>query len=221
MTDRRPGRARPPRLTLVHSPDEPTAPMTPPKKDLPTASDPPATASAAPRRPKQTAKKTGKALPVLNAAIDPAAAALDDTALSAAWPEAVLALSEAEREGRVRKGLDTVLLDEVGEGGTRRTRGFVRAVLRVPLDHPKARVYGVFVELDRDAYVALQKAFAQKVEARVLGRLATRLPFLDDAYGTGVWLVEDGSDRRARIVEVESESLRTGPQIGPRVRRPS
>jgi hypothetical protein len=92
-------------------------------------------------------------------------------------------------------------------------------VLRVPLDHPKARVYGVFVELDREGYVALQRAFAAKQEARVWGRLATRLPFLDDAYGTEVCLLEDGSDRRARVVDVKSEALRHGPEIGPRVRR--
>lgn len=216
---------RPPRLTLVTSPSEATPPM-PSKK--PPGTTPPANADG-PRRPSRTTtttaatsngpaktKKVGRALPVVNASID---AGLDDTALSAAWPEAVLQLSEDERQRRVRRGLDTVLLDEVGEGGRHRTRGFVRAVLRVPLDHPKARVYGVFVELDREAYVALQQAFMHKEEARVKGRLATRLPFLDDAYGTGVWLVEDGSDRRARIVEVESESLRTGPRIGPLLRR--
>ena len=186
--------------------------------------------AAAPVRPDSAAsprsrKKTGKALPILDAAIDgavdPAALALDDTALQAPWPEAVLALTAAERERRVRKGLDSVLLDEVGDDGRRRTRGFVRAVLRVPLHHPKARVYGVFVEVERDAYLALRRAFADKVEVRVEGRLATRLPFLDDAYSSRVWLVEDGSDRRARVVDVEHESLRHGPTIGPRARRPS
>lgn len=229
MTTRRPG---PHRLTLIKSADEAPAPM--PKK--PPAKDPATAApAAAPARPggkatttrtgttgkARAGTKTGRALPIVDAAIDPAALALDDSALQASWPEAVLALSDREREQRVRKGLDTVLLDEIGDDGRRRTRGFVRAVLRVPLDHPKARVYGVFVEVERDAYLALRRAFTDKVEARVEGRLATRLPFLDDAYGSRVWLVEDGSDRRARIVDVEHEALRHGPTIGPRARRPS
>lgn len=213
MTTRRP------RLTLITSADEAPAPM--PKKppsDLPTPAAPAATSTS---RPKKKAGPKARGLPVLNAAVDPAAVALEDSALQAAWPEAVLALSDVEREQRVRKGLDSVLLDEVGDDGRRRTRGFVRAVLRVPLDHPKARVYGVFVEVERDAYVTLRRAFADKVEARVEGRLATRLPFLDGAYGSRVWLVEDGSDRRARVVDVEDDALRHGPTIGPRVRRPS
>lgn len=222
MTEKRPRRSRPPRLTLVnsptHTPVETSPPM--PSKKPPPALETPATVGPGRAPSKKAPAKAGRSLPIVNAAIPTGSdAGLEDTALSAAWPEAVLALSDDERQRRVRKGLDTVLLNEVGEGGKRRTRGFVRAVLRVPLDHPKARVYGVFVELDRDAYLALQKAFTTKEEARVEGRLATRLPFLDDAYGTGVVLVEDGSDRRARIVEVASESLRTGPQIGPRVRR--
>ncbi len=144
---------------------------------------------------------------------------MDETALSARWPEAVLVLSEDERKARVRAGLDTVLLDEVDDGGARRTRGFVKVVLRVPLHHPKARVYGVFVEVDRDGYRALQRAFQTKQPARVPGRLATRLPFLDDAYGTRVFVEEDGSDRRARVVEVDSVSLRDGPSVGPRLQK--
>ena len=223
MTTRRPV---PHRLTLILSADEAPDPM--PKK--PPAEHEATAPAAASVRPVSTAstpatRKTGKALPVLDAAIDgavdPAALSLDDTALQAPWPEAVLALTVAERERLVRKGLDSVLLDEVGDDGRRRTRGFVRAVLRVPLHHPKARVYGVFVEVERDAYLALRRAFAEKVEVRVEGRLATRLPFLDDAYSSRVWLVEDGSDRRARVVDVEHESLRHGPTIGPRARRPS
>jgi hypothetical protein len=216
MTTRRPG---PHRLTLITSAHETPAPM--PKKppsDLPTPAAPPAASTARPG--KRTARK-GRSLPVVDAAVDPDALPLDDSALQAAWPEAVLALSDVEREQRVRRGLDSVLLDEVGDDGRRRTRGFVRAVLRVPLDHPKARVYGVFVEVERDAYLALRRAFADKVEARVEGRLATRLPFLDGAYGSRVWLVEDGSDRRARVVDVDDDALRHGPTIGPRARRPS
>ena len=160
--------------------------------------------------------KAARALPIVNAAVSAAVIGDDDSALQATWPEAVMVLSDGERARRVRRGLDTVLLDEVGDDGRRRTRGFVRAVLRVPLDHPKARVYGVFVEVDRDGYAALRRAFQEKAPARVHGRLATRLPFLDDAYGTGVWLIEDGSDRRARIVDVDSPLLRDGPTIGPR-----
>jgi hypothetical protein len=140
--------------------------------------------------------------------------------LSASWPEAVLVLSDDERKARVRAGLDTVLLDEVGDGGARRTRGFVKVVLRVPLHHPKARVYGVFVEVDRDGYRALQLAFKNKQAAQVAGRLATRLPFLDDAYGTRVVVEEDGSDQRARVVDADSESLIDGPKIGPRTMLP-
>ena len=144
---------------------------------------------------------------------------VDETALSARWPEAVLSLSDDERKARVRTGLDSVLFDDVKADGSRVTRGFVRAVLRVPLDAPKARVYGVFVEVDRAGYAALQKAFREKSAARVTARLATRLPFLDDAYGSNVVVVEDGSDLRARIVDVESPSLRHGPQVGPRVKQ--
>jgi hypothetical protein len=131
----------------------------------------------------------------------------------------VLVLSDEERKARVRAGLDTVLLDDVAADGTRKTRGFVKVVLRVPLEHPKARVYGVFVEVDRDGYRALQQAFRTKTPARVAGRLATRLPFLDDAYGTGVLVEEDGSDRRARVVQADSPSLAHGPQVGPRTPR--
>ena len=98
------------------------------------------------------------------------------TALSARWPEPVLALSDEDRARRVRQGRDTVLLHE---GAT--TRGFVRAVLRVPLGHPKASVYGVFVEVDRDAYAKLKQAFADKKPTAVWGTLATRLPFIEEA----------------------------------------
>lgn len=182
---------------------------------------PPETSAAAASK-----KKPPKALPVVNGTvadpdvIDAVADDFDDHALSAAWPEAVLVLSDEERDRRVRRGLDTVLLDEVDATG-RRTRGFVRAVLRVPLGHPKARVYGIFVEVDRAAYSALQRAFTTKTATRVVGRLATRLPFLDDAYGTDVELVEDGSDARARVVAAAAASINDGPQVGPRARRPS
>ena len=164
--------------------------------------------------------KPKKSLPVLpsDPPRDPlAGVSVDETALSARWPEAVLALSDDERKARVRQGLDSVLLDDVQPDGRRITRGFVRAVLRVPLSSPKARVYGVFIEVDRDGYVALQKAFASKAPTRVTGKLATRLPFLDEAYGSAVVVEEDGSDKRARVVDVDSAALRDGPAVGPRL----
>ena len=186
------------------------------KKPPPTADTTPTNEADAAAVATTKKSKASRALPIVNAAVAGAGSGDDDSALQATWPEAVMVLSDDERARRVRRGLDTVLLDEVGDAGRRRTRGFVRAVLRVPLDHPKARVYGVFVEVDRDGYAALRRAFQEKAPARVHGRLATRLPFLDDAYGTGVWLIEDGSDRRARIVDVDSPLLRDGPTIGPR-----
>ena len=188
---------RPGRLTLV-----PRMPVS--------AKDPPE--APTPKSAKAPAKKPRAGLPIV------ADDDFDDSALSAAWPEAVLVLSDDERDRRVRRGLDSVLLDEVDANG-RRTRGFVRVVLRVPLGHPKARVYGVFVEVDRAAYVALRSAFANKEAVQVKGKLATRLPFLDDAYGTEVEVREDGSDRRAQVVAAVSTSLREGPQVGPRERR--
>jgi hypothetical protein len=170
-----------------------------------------AQSSDAPKAPKSG--RPPRALPVL---VDVADLPVEETALSARWPEAVLALSDDERKARVRAGLDTVLLDDVQADGTRRTRGFVKVVLRVPLHHPQARVYGVFVEVDRDGYRALQQAFKTKERARVAGRLATRLPFLDDAYGTRVDVEEDGGDRRARVIDADSPLLVHGPQVGPR-----
>ena len=172
--------------------------------------------SAPPANGKRSGRGAPRSLPIINPDVDDAIA---DTALNATLPEPVLVLSPAQREGRVRQGLDTVMLDDVDATGGRRTRGFVKAVLRVPLNHPAARVYGVFIEVDRDAYVGLRRAFAEKTPTEVKGRLATRLPFLDDAYGTDVVVREDGSDARARVVEVASPLLRDGPTVGPRVRR--
>lgn len=171
---------------------------------------------------KKAPKTAGRSLPVLPSdppANDLTGLSVDETALSARWPEAVLVLSDDERKTRVRTGLDSVLLDDVQPDGRRVTRGFVRAVLRVPLSSPKARVYGVFVEVDRAGYVALQKAFKEKATTRITARLATRLPFLDDAYGSDVVVEEDGSDARARVVDVVSASLRDGPTVGPRVKK--
>lgn len=135
------------------------------------------------------------------------------TALSARWPEAVLVLSEDERARRVRAGQDSVLLDEI-VGDRRTTRGFVRAVLKVPLGHPRASVYGVFIEVDRQAYAELQRAYRNKTPVRVWGRLATRLPYLEDAFGADVEVLEDGSELRARVVDSRVQLLRDGPPVG-------
>jgi hypothetical protein len=133
----------------------------------------------------------------------------DRTALQARWPEPVLALSDEERMARVRYGTDTVLFDDAG-----RKRGFVRAVLTVPLGHPKASVYGVFVEVDRAAYEQLKRAHAQKVKTVVRGKLATRLPYLEDAVGADVEIQEDGSDKRCRVVGSTSMLIIEGPPVG-------
>lgn len=150
----------------------------------------------------------GRRLPVL-------VAEQERTALQARWPEPVLSLNEEQRAARVRAGTDTVILTEV-EGDKRTTRGFVRAVLRVPLNSEKGAIYGVFVEVDRAAYASLKRAHTSREPVRVWGKLATRLPFLEEAYGAAVQLLEDGTDRRARVVSVESALLRDGPAVGPR-----
>ena len=133
----------------------------------------------------------------------------DRTALQARWPEPVMALSDDERQKRVRAGTDTVLFDDDG-----RKRGFVRAVLTVPLNHPKASVYGVFVEVDRVAYEALKKAHVTKTPVTVRAKLATRLPYLEEAMGTEVEIVEDGSDRRCRVVSARHKLILEGPPVG-------
>lgn len=137
----------------------------------------------------------------------------EDTALQAKWPEPVLALSAAEREARVRQGKDTVILDDPGAPEGR--RGFVRAVLRVPLASERGQIYGVFVEVDRAGYAALRRAFEAQRETRVWGRLATRLPLLEDALDSEVEIVEDGSERRARVVAAKHDALLHGPAVGP------
>jgi hypothetical protein len=152
---------------------------------------------------------TGRRLPIVSDRTE------ERTALQARWPEPVLQLSEEERGQRVRVGQDTVLFDEI-VGDKRTTRGFVRAVLKVPLGHPKASVYGVFVEVDRAAYVRLQAAHKDKKEARVWGRLATRVPYLEDAFGSEVEILEDGSEMRARVVGAKSKLILDGPPIGAR-----
>lgn len=138
----------------------------------------------------------------------------EESALVARWPEPLLALSSAERERRVRHGADTMLLDEPAAPGGR--RAFVRAVLRVPLESPTAQVYGVFVEVDRHAYAALKSAYQRKESVTVPARLATKLPLLEEAYESDVTVLEDGGDRRVRVVDARHEVLRLGPRVGPR-----
>lgn len=134
----------------------------------------------------------------------------ESMATLATWPEPVLELSEHERSSRVRCGRDTVLLE--GDEGR---RGFVRAVLRVPLGHPRAAVYGVFVEVERDAYLQLKRAYESKHPVQVHGRLATRLPTLEEAYDSEVEVLEDGSELRARVVGAVHPWLREGVPVGP------
>jgi hypothetical protein len=142
--------------------------------------------------------------------------ARSDTAVTAVLPDAVLALTADEREQRVRRGADTVLLDEIDASGKRAaTRGFVKAVLRVPLDHPSAQVYGVWVEVDKSAYLSLKLAHKEKQRAQVWGTLATRLPLLEDAFGAEVEILEDGSELRARVTAARHQLLEKGPAIGP------
>jgi hypothetical protein len=137
------------------------------------------------------------------------------TAVSARWPDDVLALSDDERARRVRVGQDSVLLDDPQAPKDARTRGFVKSVLTVPLGHEAATVYGVFVEVDRAAYQELQKAYREKRPARVRGRLATRLPHLEAAFGAEVEIVEDGSEKRPRIVAARHQLIVDGPGVGP------
>jgi hypothetical protein len=75
-------------------------------------------------------------------------------------------------------------------------------------------VYGVFVEVDRGAYEQLKRAHAQKLTTTVRGRLATRLPYLEEAVGAEVEIVEDGSDRRCRVVGAWHTLLLDGPPVG-------
>lgn len=136
-------------------------------------------------------------------------------ALAARWPEPVLSLTDTERARRVRAGAESVMLDDADVGGGK-TRGFVRAVLRVPLGHPRAQAYGVFVELDRAAYQALRRAHRSGTAVRVWGTLATRLPYLEAAYGAAVEIIEDGGELRPRVIDTRSALLRDGPPVGPR-----
>ena len=136
----------------------------------------------------------------------------DGLALSARWPEPVLLLSEDERATRVREGKETILYDSTGD--QTRLRGFVRAVLKVPIGHPKASTYSVFVEVNREAYRTLQAAHRSRVPARVWGQLATRLPYLEEALGSEVEVLEDGSDLRPRVISAKSALLLEGPAIG-------
>jgi hypothetical protein len=148
--------------------------------------------------------------------IDDDAPSRAETAITAVLPDPVLELAADERERRVRRGADTILLDEIDSTGKRTgTRGFVKAVLRVPLEHPAAQVYGVWVEVEKSAYLSLKLAHKEKQQARVRGTLATRLPLLEDAFGAEVEILEDGSEMRARITAARHQLIKDGPAIGP------
>jgi len=132
-------------------------------------------------------------------------------ALVAAFPEPIMALSDADKKTKVRQGMDSVIFkDDTSEG----VRGFVRAVLKVPLDHPNGQTFGIFVEVSRDSYEKLQDAFAKQIEVEVEGTLANRLPLLEKAYGTKLWLKEFGDHRRVSVIRAEHPLLINGPDIG-------
>ena len=132
-------------------------------------------------------------------------------ALMAAFPEPVMALCEEDRKRQVRQGMDSVIL--LGDT-PEKTRGFVRAVLKVPLDHPQAQTFGIFVEVQRQTYEKLKQAFTNREEAEASGTLATRLPLLEEAYGSKVWLRETGDQRRVVVIRAEHPLLNQGPAIG-------
>jgi hypothetical protein len=137
-------------------------------------------------------------------------------AVTARFPDDVALLDDDERARRVRAGADSILLDDKDGIGRKTTRGFVRVAMRVPVGDPRGQLYGVFVEVDKSAYRALQDAFRSKSEVRVWGTLANRLPLLEGAFGSRVEIVEDGSDLRARVVAADHALLVRGPVVGPR-----
>lgn len=140
--------------------------------------------------------------------------AMEHGVLSAKVPEPVAALRPAEVRARVRQNGESVLL--AGDGPDAPTRGFVRAVLRVPLGHPQAAVYGVFVELERSAYGALKAAARAGEQADVPGTLATKLPLLGAAYGAPVTLRERGAGKRPLVIASPHPLLVHGPDVGAR-----
>ena len=143
-----------------------------------------------------------------------AGAGCEPMALVAAFPEAVMALSTEERQERVRQGMDSLILMPGAETTDAPIRGFVRVVLKVPLHQPQALNFGVFVEVDKSEYQKLKQAFSSNEEVEVKGTLANRLPLLEDAFGSKVWLKEFGDHRRTRITEAEHELIINGPKIG-------
>ena len=84
----------------------------------------------------------------------------------------------------------------------------------MPLHHPQAQTFGVFVEVDKSEYQKLKQAFSSNEEVEVKGTLANRLPLLEDAFGSKVWLKRIGDHRRTRITEAEHELIINGPKIG-------
>jgi hypothetical protein len=142
-----------------------------------------------------------------------------ETALVAELPDAVLNLTPEERQSRVRQGAETLILaaprgPRPAGGAPNGSRGFVKTVLKVPLGHPQARTYGVYVEVDKEGYAALKRAFNEKVPTTVKGRLANKLPLLEEAYETWVVVEEDGSEMRARVVDAEHPLILDGPDVG-------
>jgi hypothetical protein len=135
-------------------------------------------------------------------------------ALVAAFPESVMNLSTQERQKRVRQGMDSLILIPNTNDEHSQTRGFVRVVLKVPLHHPQAQTFGVYVEVQQSDYEKLKIAFKSSEEVEVTGTLANKLPLLEDAYGTKVWVKEFGDHRRTVVTEAEHELLLQGPKIG-------
>lgn len=140
-------------------------------------------------------------------------------AYTAQWPDDVAALDDTERKKRVRRGQDSVILHERAADGSVRTRGFVFAILSVPLRAGAAArafgaTYGVFIEVAREAYETLQIAHKRRQPASVWGTLANRLPRIEDAYGSRLEICEDGSEKRASVVNAEHHLLLDGPPIG-------
>jgi len=142
------------------------------------------------------------------------ASGCEPMALVAAFPEPVMSLSNQERQKRVRQGMDSLILIPNADDLHASTRGFVRVVLKVPLHHPQAQTFGVFVEVQKGDYEKLKTAFKSSEEVQVTGTLANRLPLLEDAYGTKVWVKEFGDHRRTVVTEAEHELLLQGPKIG-------
>ncbi len=156
------------------------------------------------------------------------ATSVEEYAWSAQWPDIIGGLDEDERALVTRNGLDTVLYDEKLKNGEHRVRGFVRAIMTLPIEgqshlrsveesglpSPKG-TYALYVEVDRESYIALQSAFKNKTSARVWGTLANRLPFLEEAFGSRLEIEESGGNNRVKVIRVEHPVLIFGPERKP------